>query len=78
MNKKIKDTEWAKKFLIECPTAYNQALERAGEPVEIFRTNETGEWQWVVSTEDGFWMDGFKTKRQAKQLVADMGWPEIE
>ena len=68
---------WAKRFLQECPSSYKEAIRRAGEPVGIYKTDENGKVQWAVSLEDGFWLDAFKTRKQAKALVAKMGWPLI-
>lgn len=69
--------EWVERFGREAKTALPEALRRAGEPVEIFHTDETGEWQWVVSLEDGFWMDAFETQEEAESFVTAMGWPMI-
>lgn len=68
---------WARRFKQECPTGYAEAIRRAGEPVEIYETDETGEVQWAVTLKDGFWMDAFPTKEEAERLVDEMGWPII-
>lgn len=68
---------WAKRFRADCPTGYSEAILRAGEPVDIYESDETGELQWVVALEDGFWMDAFPTKEEAERLVEEMGWPII-
>ncbi len=68
---------WARRFLLDCPTGYDEAIRRAGEPVDIYESDETGELQWVVALEDGFWMDSFPTQAEAENLVKEMGWPII-
>jgi hypothetical protein len=68
---------WAIRFFEKCPTGYKEAIRRAGEPVEIYETDETGEVQWAITLEDGFWMDALPTKEEAESLVAKMGWPII-
>ena len=55
-----------------------EAFKRAGEPVMIFPSDETGELQWVVSLEDSFWMDAFPTEAEAREFVEVIGWPVIE
>ncbi len=45
--------------------------------MEIYETDETGDVQWAITLEDGFWMDALPTKEEAESLVADMGWPII-
>jgi hypothetical protein len=70
-------SSWAIRLLNECPTVYKEAIRRAGEPVEIYETDETGDVQWAITLEDGFWMDALPTKEEAESLVADMGWPII-
>jgi hypothetical protein len=67
---------WAQRFKANCPTDYSEAILRAGEPVDIYESDETGELQWVVSLEDGFWMDAFTSREEAENLVAEMGWPK--
>ena len=59
------------------PTSYHEAIRRAGEPVEIYESDETGELLWAVALEDGFWMDSFPSKVDAENLVAEMKWPII-
>lgn len=73
----VSSSAWAIRFLKDCPTGYNDAIRRSGEPVEIHQSDETGEMLWAVSLEDGFWMDAFPTKEEAESLVAEMGWPII-
>lgn len=68
---------WAKRFRANCPTSYSEAILRAGEPVDIYESDETGELQWVVALEDGFWMDAFTSREEAERLVEEMGWPII-
>jgi hypothetical protein len=69
---------WAIRFRSNCPTAYEEAIRRAGEPVSIYKTDETGTVQWAVALEDGFWMDAFNTKKEALKLVSEMKWPLIK
>lgn len=68
---------WAQRFKADCPTGYSEAIRRAGEPVDIYESDETGELQWVVTLEDGFWMDAFTSREDAENLVAEMGWEII-
>lgn len=68
---------WARHFKEKCPTGYAEAIRRAGELVKIYETDETGEGQWAITLEDGFWMDAYPTKEEAAQLVDEMGWPII-
>lgn len=71
-------TDWAKRFRKEAsPSLYKEALSRAGQPVQVFFSNETGEDLWAVSLEDSFWMDAFPTEQEALQLVEEMGWPKL-
>ena len=54
---------WARRFKRHCPTAYKEALRRAGEPVVVYETDETGERQWVVALEDDF-LDGWVSNQR--------------
>jgi len=56
----------------------DEALRRAGEPVTIYKTDETGEVLWAVSLADGFWMDAFNTKDEAEEFVEKIGWTKNE
>ena len=38
------------------------------EPVTIVHTDETGEWVYAVSMADAYWLDAFKTMRQAEEF----------
>lgn len=68
---------WARRFKEECPTGYAEAIRRAGEPVEIYETDEAGEVQWAITLHDGFWMDAYPTEEESARLVEEMGWPII-
>lgn len=56
----------------------DEAIKRAGSPVKIIHSDETGEWLWAVTTEDSFWMDVFKTKQEAEDFITVMAWPMID
>lgn len=76
--KNIEKTVWAKKLKKEEHISlYNRAIEIASDPdlqVDIYKTDETGEWVWAVSADDCFWLDSFKTKKEAIALCKTMGW----
>lgn len=74
----IEKTSWAKEFKRECLKYYSDALQFALRTplfVDIYKTDETGELLWVIQVkETTFWMDGFKTKKEAVALCKEMGW----
>lgn len=72
----LKKTDWAKTFKKENPRDYDLALEIAQEEnleVIIHKTDETGNWQWAIAV-GSFWLDSFKTKKEAKEMCKVMGW----
>jgi hypothetical protein len=78
----IKNSDWAKKLMKESPVSYDQAIKFACSEnfrVYIYRNTETGVPMWsIAACEDGhttdFWMDSFKTKKEALALCKEMGW----
>jgi len=40
-------------------------IRSTNQNVEIYHNNETGIWQYSVSDFDGFWLNSFKTQREA-------------
>ena len=39
------------------------------EPVNIVHTDETGKWLYAVSMTDGYWLNAFRSKRQAELFI---------
>ena len=81
----IQKTAWAKRFKAECPTAYDEAIRLALETpcnVIVYNAQDQNieEWKWVVESEQepGFWLDAFDTEDEARKLVREMGWVELE
>ena len=81
MNKEQLDkTKWAKGFKKDSPVSYSRALQYAlQEPlyVHIYKNAESGTllYSIVASGDDiGFWMDSYKTKKEAVALCKKMGW----
>jgi hypothetical protein len=82
----IENTPWAKRFLDECPSDYQQALEYAYQKplrVKVSHNNDTGQWRWsIVAYVNGeltdFWMDSFKSRGEAVDLCIEMGWEILE
>ncbi len=73
----IENTPWAKKFYKINPIDYNQGIDLARNPnldLFLYHNKETDNWLWSISTEDNFWMDSFKTKKEALALCKKMGW----
>lgn len=75
-------TDWAKRFKA---AAYGstvreglrrEALCRAGDPVVVHRTDETGELVWAVALEADpeFWMDALPSAADTWTLIRTMGW----
>jgi hypothetical protein len=46
-------------------------------PVEIVHSDETGEWVWVVTTDDCFWLDAFETREEAIAFCQTHGLPLV-
>lgn len=76
----LERSSWAVEFKADSPVSYPTAIRYALDPalrVELFHTNETGDWQWViaaVSHDPDFWMDAKPTKAEATALCRTMGW----
>ncbi len=77
----IEQTEWAKQFKEGCLlSSYEQALNHALALqdkeifADIYRTDENGERVWAICVEDDFWMDAFRTQKEAVALCKQMGW----
>jgi len=55
----------------------DQALELLdeGEPLYLVYVKEEIEiWQWVISTNGGFWMEAFPNKGEAQKFIEQIGW----
>ena len=80
--KEIEKTKWAKKFKELCPSQYDKAIQYATDPslkIDIYRTNESGEWVWAMEAivnekSTNFWFGGFETKKDALMLCKIMNW----
>jgi len=71
--------EWSAEFRRMCPADHGRALEYASDPdlcVDIIRTDETGEVQWVIVPEvdPEFWLDSFASKTAALTFCRKIGW----
>jgi hypothetical protein len=76
MLKQLHKTKWAKDFKKEDPSIYEVAIKFASDPTitfDIYKSNETGEKIWAIDHK-GFWMNAYKTQKQAIQLCKTMGW----
>ena len=75
-----RDTKWAKKLVdYHVDSLAEEAFEIAEHAdliVDIIQNDETGEWLWSIDNNirPGFWLDSFKTKREAISLCDAMGW----
>ena len=76
--KQLEKTTWAKKFKVDDPSDYDQAIFYALKNplcVDIQRTDENGEMLWAIQVVDSsFWMEAFPLKTQAINLCNKMGW----
>lgn len=75
--KELVKTTWAKNFKKTNPMDYDDAIDIAMDntvDVGIYKTDQTGEWRWAIDAGNGFWLDSFKTKKEAVSLCKKMGW----
>jgi hypothetical protein len=77
MTNNTEKAKWEERLKTESPTVYEEAMKRAGQPVEICLSHDLGKPLWAVITEYDFWMDAFPTEGEARAFVAAMGWPLI-
>ena len=80
----IESTRWAIGFKADCPTQYRKAIDYALNDkltIHLYKNNEINidKWFWTIAAfidgkETGFWMDSFKTKKEALLLCKNMGW----
>lgn len=84
--KELEKTPWAKKFKSECPSSYEEAIERALSPnfeVIIIHSHELEKRIYAIEAlEEGekteFWMEAFEYKGDAIALCERMGWRIVE
>ena len=85
--KELKKTAWAKRVKKESHSVYLEAMNLAakvGLEVLIYKSTALETPIWAISVYDGtdpddnFWMDAFKTKREALALCKEMGWKVIK
>jgi len=73
----IMSTEWARQFdQAQLLKISLKLLEKSKFKVEIFPNTETGYKRWAIVTEADpvFWIDSFRTKKEAVVLCRKMGW----
>jgi hypothetical protein len=73
---KIHKTPWAKEFKKEDPSIYDEAIEYASDKsitFYIYQSDETGKKVWSINHK-GFWMNAFKTQKEAVELCKTMRW----
>lgn len=76
--KELRKTEWSKSYKIVCPSTFNEAMGYALNDdffVTVGSSDETGKMLWFIAAyETDFWMDSFKTKKEAIDLCNVMNW----
>lgn len=81
----IEASEWAKRFLAECPTSYKEAinlavqLARDGGRVVIEKRDDhsqKGDSLWAVIPEcsSDFWLEALPTKKASLEVCREMKW----
>lgn len=81
----IEATDWAKRFLAECPTSYNEAiilavqLAQDGGHVVVEKRDDhssQGDFLWAVIPECGsdFWLEALPTKKASLEVCRQMKW----
>lgn len=75
----IEQTEWAKKFALETPWFYDQAIRIVSSPdfaVRISYSLGAGVPRWVIwaSNNAYFWLESFPTKEEAIDFCEEMRW----
>ena len=61
------------------PHMLDDMNKRDGQSMKIIHTDELseGDFEWVVSCLDDFWMDSFRTQGEAVSFCHAMGWPIV-
>lgn len=75
----LANTSWAREFLKECPSQFENAVRLASDPdleVMIERTDDSGSLVYAISpiSAPKFWFDAFSSKRKAIQFCHSMSW----
>lgn len=82
----IESTDWAKRFLAECPTSYMDAINLAvklaqdGGHVVIEKRDDhssQGDFLWAVIPEEyesDFWLEALPTKKASLEVCRQMKW----
>lgn len=78
----IEHTTWARKFALEAPWFYDQAIRIVSSPdfaVNIAYSLGAGVPRWVIwaSTNAYFWMESFPTREEAIDFCNKMKWKVI-
>lgn len=78
----IEQTEWARKFALDFPWFYDQAIRIVSSPdfaVRVECSTETGERLWAViaTNTDNFWMESFPTREEAIDFCNEMNWKVV-
>lgn len=71
------ETDWAREFKMDCPGGFEEAIKLALNPETeyiVYRTDESGPLLYVISDDKGFWMTGFKLRKDAISLCKKMNW----
>ena len=81
----IEATDWAKRFLAECPTAYREAIDLAVRIVDensfvvVEKRDDhssAGDFLWAVIAEcsDDFWLEALPSKKASLAVCREMKW----
>lgn len=65
-------TPWARRVKNTCISCvYKEALEiiNSDKKLSIYYNNDNGEWVHAVTTADGFWLDAFSTRDEAREFL---------
>lgn len=74
---------WMQKDNIECTVDFYQRaiefLKKSEYQVEIYESDESGRHAHVIApiSQWDFWLDSFKTKREALKFCKELGWKVI-
>ncbi len=82
---RIETTDWAKRFLAECPTSYAEAIKLAIQleksrdfvSVELREDpNSRGDTLWAVIPEckSDFWLEALPTRQASLAVCREMKW----
>ena len=77
----IEATEWAKRFKVECPNSYEEAITLA-EKVEHVVIDQRDDhssrgdslWAIIPECDTEFWLDALPTKKAAMAVCREMNW----